>query len=378
MENVFTAIAPILFTAAQKVANEAIGMLDGISTDFDDKGVAIGDKVVVPVAPVATIADFVAANVPPEGASATAQNVEVTITQTKKASWVLTGEQQRSLQNAESDKEWLRQMMEQGMRSLRNLAESACWLAGISGASRAYGTAGTNPFATNTDPLTALKRIFIEQGSPQSDLSCVIDTLSGMNLRKMDLYKNFYQSGTADQLRSGDIKPLYGFNIRESAGVGTHTAGSSTTSTVNGATAKLAQSITLATSGSLGILAGDVVSFGTAPFEKYIAQSALAAAGALTLPRPGLMKAVNSGDAVNVDATFTGNIAFERSSIVGAIRPPIMPDNPTITQMLVKDPRTGLTFLLLQIAQYGQVSWELHLAYGFKVVQPAFVVVLEG
>jgi hypothetical protein len=35
--------------------------------------------------------------------------------------------------------------------------------------------------------------------------------------------------------------------------------------------------------------------------------------------------------AITMVATFTGNLAFERSAAVGIMRPPLIPDNPTIS-----------------------------------------------
>lgn len=50
MANVFTALAPTLFSAAQEVAAEPFGVIDSINTQFSSQGVAIGDTVTVPVA----------------------------------------------------------------------------------------------------------------------------------------------------------------------------------------------------------------------------------------------------------------------------------------------------------------------------------------
>jgi hypothetical protein len=37
-----------------------------------------------------------------------------------------------------------------------------------------------------------------------------------------------------------------------------------------------------------------------------------------------------------------------------------------------------MSYLLVQIAQYGQLTWELHLAWGFKVVQGEHVMLVMG
>ena len=51
--NTLTALAPVLYSAAQEVAAEPFGIVDSIAATFDNKGVAKGDKVKVPIAPAA-------------------------------------------------------------------------------------------------------------------------------------------------------------------------------------------------------------------------------------------------------------------------------------------------------------------------------------
>jgi len=38
----------------------------------------------------------------------------------------------------------------------------------------------------------------------------------------------------------------------------------------------------------------------------------------------------------------------------------------------------GHSYRMVEIAQYGQIVWEMHLAYGFKVVQPEHVALILG
>jgi hypothetical protein len=59
------------------------------------------------------------------------------------------------------------------------------------------------------------------------------------------------------------------------------------------------------------------------------------------------------------------------------MRPPLMPANPTIQQMPITDQK-GMTYLMLDIAQYGMRTWELHLAWGFKTVTPQFSAIVLG
>lgn len=376
MANVFTALQPTLFSAAREVSNEPAGLVQAVAMDFNDKGVAKGDSVTVPVAPTRTPTDFTASNVSSTGTDATAVGIGVTITASKKVDWVLTGEQLLSLQNAESDKDWVKQMIAQGMRALRNLAESDLASAIKIGASRAYGTAGTTPFASDLTALTNVLKILQDNGAPLADLQFVGNTSVGLNLRNLGIIQQAYQAGSDEERRTGRLLRQFGFAMAESAGIATHTKGTGASYQTNNSAGYAVgdKSIALDT-GSGTVLQGDIVTF-TGDSNKYVVGSALTG-GSLALNDPGLRATLADNVALTVGNNYTPSFAFERSAIAGVMRPPIMPDNPTMTKTLISD-QFGLTYLLVEIAQYGQITWELHLAWGFKVVQPEHVAIVLG
>lgn len=376
MANVFTALQPQLYGAAQDVSAEAFGVISAIAASFDDKGVAIGDKVRVPIAPPASTADYTPAMSASAGADATASNVEVEITANKQVSWHLTGEQLRSLQNGGTDGEWVRQMIAQGMRALRNEAEIACAAAVKQGASRAVGTAGTNPFASTIDIIPDARKVLLDNGAPMSDLQLVINSTAGTAARKLGIIQQAYQAGSDAERRSGDLMRQFGFSIRESAGIATHTKGTGTSYVTSGSTAVGVRDIALIT-GSGTVLAGDVVTFAADANNKYVINTGVAAAGTITLGRPGARVTIATANAMTIGNSYSANLAFERNAVVGIMRPPVMPDNPLIQRTLISD-QNGMTYLLVQIAGDGMATWRLHLAYGFKVVQGEHVAIVLG
>lgn len=377
MANTLTALQPVLFSAAQEVSAEPFGAIEAINVGFDDKGVAKGDTVKVPVAPTRSATDFTPAATSTTGTDATADGIGVTITASKKVDWALTGEQIRSLQNADSDKEWARQLVAQGMRALRNLAEADCCTAIKQGASRAYGTAGTTPFASDLTALTNARKILQDNGAPLADLQFVGDTSAGLNLRNLGIIQQAYQAGTEEERRTGKLLRQFGFQIRESAGISAHTIGTGSGYLINMA-AGLAvggKDVTVDT-GTGTVLAGDIVTFAGTTAHKYVVNTALAS-NVFSIGRPGSRVLEADNDAITVGAAYTPNMAFERNAVVGIMRPPLMPANPTMSQMLISDQK-GMTYLLVEIAQYGQITWEIHLAWGFKVVQGEHVALVLG
>lgn len=374
MANTLTAVEPTLYSAAKEVANEPFGLIDAINSNFDDKGVAKGDTVDVPIAPTRSASDFTPAATTASGSDATATTVSVSITKSRKVSWHLTGEQIRSLENGSINQEWVKQLVQQGMRTLRNEAEDDAWAAAYVGASRATGSAGTTPFASTLGDLTAARKILKDNGAPMSDLQCVMDTNAELNLLNLGVVQNAYQAGTAEQMRSGNLARHFGFQLRTSQAISTHTKGTGTSYQLSAAGSVGDTTISVDT-GSGTLLAGDIVTVaGTS--HKYVANTALSG-GSFTIGSPGLKAAEADNDAITIGNDYTGNLAFERSAIVGIMRPPLIPSNATIRQMPVSD-QFGMTYLMLEIDQYGQRTWELHLAWGFKVVNGEFIATILG
>jgi hypothetical protein len=376
MANTLTALVPTLFSAAQEVSNEPFGVISAINAQFDDKGVAKGDTVKVPIAPTRAATDFTPAATASAGTDATATNVDVQITASKKVDWNLTGEQIRSLENGADANEWARQLVMQGMRTLRNLAEVDAVTAIKQGASRAVGTAGTTPFASTLDLMVDVRKILADNGAPLADLQLCMDTSAGANLRKLGIIQQAYQAGSDAERRTGNLLRQFGFNLRESAGITAHTKGTGASYVTSGSTAAGVRDIALVT-GTGTVLAGDVVTFAADSANKYVVNTGVAAAGTITLGRPGARVTIATANAMTVGNTYTPNLAFERNAVVGIMRPPLMPANPTMQMQAISD-QMGMTYLLVQIAQYGMLTWELHLAWGFKVTQGEHVALVMG
>ena len=375
MANTLTELQPILFSAAQTVSAEPFGAVDSINVNFDDKGVAKGDLVKVPVAPTRAASDFTPAATTSTGTDAIAADVEVQITESRKVSWHLTGEQQRSLDNGAASPEWIRQMVAQGMRTLRNEAEVDCVAAIYKGASYATGTAGTNPFASALSPLADLRKILRDNGAPMADLQYVMDTTSEANLLKLGVVQSADTAGTDGERRSGFVGRQYGFAMRQSAGIASHTKGTATLLDSAGGSAIGDTSLALDGGDGGTLLAGDIVTF-AGDTTKYVVNTGFTAAtGTVVIGKPGLVATLADTVEMTIGNTYTPTMGFDREAVVGIMRPPLMPANPTISQMLISD-GMGMTYLLVDISQYGQRSWELHLAWGFKAVQPEHIGIL--
>jgi len=373
-----TALAPVLFSAAHQVAAEPFGAIDAINTSFDNKGVAKGDKIKIPYVPAAGNAQFSAANVTPAGSDITAQATEIEITKSQKNSMVLTGEQIRSLENGGNWQEWASQWSQAAMRALRNEAEQDACTAIKVGASRAYGSADVTPFATSLNDLNRVRQILRVNGAPMQDLQLVVDTNAELNMLNLGIVQQAYAAGSDQERRSGTLRPQLGFNIRSSAGIQRHTTAAAASYVLDSATTVGATGLVTKT-GTDATSLGDIFHLATDTGNLYVVNGLdkTTSTKLITIGRPGARAVYDANSTVTFKGAYNPNFAFERNAVVGVMRPPVMPANPAIKQTLVSD-KFGMTYLFCEIAQYGQITWELHLAWGFKVIQPEFVATLIG
>jgi hypothetical protein len=380
--NTFTALAPTLFSVANEVAAEPFGAVDSINANFSDKGVAIGDTVVVPVAPVRAAATYTPAMTTTAGTDAIASSVSVSISANRMVSWNLTGEQVRSLENGGNYQEWVRQLVAQGMRTLRNEAESELCGVIYKGASRAVGTSGTNPFATTIDSLVDARKVLRDNGAPMADLQAVINTTAAAAAFKLGVMQNAYQAGTEQERRQGVFLRQYGFMVKESAGVASHTKGAGVNYDVDLTAGYAVGDTTIhldgGTANTSGVAIGDAVTF-VGDSNQYIVKTGTGdnAEADIVIGKPGLRATLADTVEMTITNSYTANLAFERNAVLAVMRPPLIPFNANIQQRTISDGK-GMTYLLVQVAGDGMLTWRLHLCWGFAVVNPEYVCVIKG
>lgn len=379
MANTLNNLIPDFYRALDVVSRELSGFILSGTLDADTARAAVGQTVRVPITPASAAEDVVPGQLPPDTGDQVIGNTPITITKARTVPFRWVGEEQRGLNNGGAGYSNIRvDQISQAIRTLVNEVETD--VAGMYvRTSRAYGVAGTTPFATNFNELPQLRKILSDNGATQGNYALVIDTTAGANLRSLpNLYK-VNESGSDQLLRQGLLgEGLQGFGIRESAGVRHVTAGGGTLYVTSGASATGATVVTLAT-GSGTVLAGDVVKFQDDP-NLYVVAVGTSAPGPITLAFPGLRQPLASGKTVTVQASYTANAAFTRSSLVMALRPPALPEEGDMAadRMLVTDDRSGITFEVAMYPQYRRIRYEVSLAWGYANIKPEHTALLLG
>lgn len=381
--NTLTGLIPTLYRAANKVAKEQIGFIGAVFQDSGLEQVAKDEVIRYPIVAARSAADITPAATGPDPSGETVTYGDMTISKERSITFPWTGNEQASVRQVYGDV--LQQQFEQAMRTLMNEIESDLFTAAKQNASRAYGTAGTTPFATAGDmtDFAKVRQILVDNGTPTSDLQLVMNTTASAQLlgKQSQLFK-VNEAGSSEFLREANLGKVMQMNLRESGQITAHTIGTGTGYLVN-LTAGYAANSTAITvdTGSGTILAGDILTNTKTARDtnKYVVGTALAA-NVVTLNKPGNKIAWVNNDPLSVGASYTGSFAFDRNAIHLLTRVPKMPDGGDSAEdvQVITDPYSGLTFQVALYRQRRQVSYEVGIAWGVKAVKSEFIATLLG
>lgn len=374
-----TNLVPDLYNALDVVSRELVGFIPSVSSDMTFERAAVGQTVRSPVAPSATAGDITPGVTPPDDGDQTIGNVSMTITKARRVPVRWNGEQSLGLDNNGPTRSRIMvDQFAQAMRTLCNEVEADLAATHVS-ASRAYGTAGTTPFASTLGDAAQVRKILADNGAPLSDVSMVMNTSAGAALRTLGQLSKANEAGTIALREQGILLNVYGMALRESAQTVTSTAGTGTSYVTNtGSTYAVGTTTIAVDTGSGTVVAGDVVTF-AGDANKYVVTSALSG-GSLTIAAPGLKQTLADGVAMTVVAAAARNMAFARSAIALATRAPALPveGDSADDRMVITDPNSGLSFEVAMYKQYRQVQYEISLAWGVKAVKPEHMAILLG
>lgn len=380
MANTLTNLIPDVYSALDVVSRELTGFLPAVTRDPATERAAVNQTVRSFVAPAASASDLTPGVTAPDNGDQVIGNVELTISKARGVPFRWNGEESRGINNGGPGVRAIQgAQIQQAIRTLVNEMEAD--LAGLHvNASRAFGTAGTTPFATDLSATAQIRKILSDNGAPLSDLQFVMDTSAGANLRSKTQLTKANESADASLLRQGVLLDVHGFAMRESGQVKNFVKGTGASYTTNTAGYAVgATEITLIT-GSGTVLAGDAVTF-AGDANVYIVASGVAAAGVITLAAPGLRQAIPaSATAMTIVANSVRNMGFARSSMIVAARLPALPDDGDMAEdrTVVVDPRTGIGFELAMYKQYRQIRYEISAAWGVKLIKPEHAAVMLG
>lgn len=384
MANVLTNLAGDIYKAADIVGREQVGLISSVM--MNDKGseaVAVGDVVRSSFTRPVTSVNFTPSMTIPEGTDQTVDNKTLTITKQKMVPIPYTGEDKRHLNNGIGFETVYGDQIIQAIRTIVNEAEVDLYNELTTQASRAVGTAGSNPFATTTDLIADARQVLLENGAPvmSAEMSVVLALSHGTALRKISSLQKVNESGNESLLRNAILLPLQGFNLKETGAASLRTKGTGAGYTTNTAGYAVgATSITLIT-GTGTINAGDIVTF-AGDTNKYVVATGIGAPGTIVLGGNGLRQSIPAAaTAVTVGNSFTGSIALHRNAGELVMRPVSgvgVGQDAATDAMMVQDPFSGLNFTVATYLGFGKQLITVSAAWGVKCWKGDFVAEIIG
>lgn len=377
MANNLTGLVPTIYRGLDIVSRELVGFVPSVSRDTSENMASINQVIRVPVADVGGINDVTPGAYAPDADSVTQGYIDMAITKSKMVKVHWNGEEQMAVSPNGVYNTLLADQFAQAMRKLANSIEAD--LAGTYvSASRAYGVAGTTPFASGITETAELRKILADNGAPLSNLKLVLDTSAGAKLRSLTNLTHANEAGTDATLRRGVLLDLNGFAIRESAQVASHVKGSGSSNTLSGTPAVGATELTLSSFGAGAYLPGDVISIADDP-NKYVVVSADDSSNTIKIAGPGLRKAGINGKLITI-VDYRANMAFDGDAIKLLARVPAVPLGGDMAddRIVVVDPVSGLPFQISLYRQYRQVFFEVAIAWGVKLIKPEHTAILLG
>lgn len=383
--NTLTGVIPTIYKAVDRVLREQTGFLGAVYMYPSAEMVAKDQNITYPIVPTMSASDVTPAAVPTDPTGMTVGYGSMSISKVRKVPFRWSGEEQTAVnglyEGVKADQ------IAQAIRTLINEMETDLFTAAKAGASRAYGTAGTTPFATASDlsDIANIRQILSDNAAWTSDMHLVLSTSSGTKIRSVqsNLFK-VNEAGTTELLREGRLGRLEGFDLHESAGIVSHTKGTASGYLLDLTAGYAANSTAVHVDTGTGtILAGDILTNTKTSRDtnKYVVNTGFAGDGDgdIVLGKPGNRVAWVNNDPVAVGNSYTGNFAFERNALHLLTRLPKLPIEGALGEhTVVTDPYSGMSFLFSVYPGYHEVIMEVSAAWGVKAVKSEAIAILLG
>lgn len=384
--NTLTGLIPSLYAGLDVVSRELVGYIPSVTRNATAERAAVGQTTTYPIAPPVAGRDITPTMVMTNPPDYSIDNGNITITKSREFPFGFNGEEQRGLNaNGAGFSVVQADLFAQALRGIVNEMELDIATAAAAAASRAYGTAGTAPFASGVGDAAQIRKILDDNGAPGTGRSLIVNTTAGAALRTNTQLTKALEAGTTMTLRDGELLNLHAMSIKETGQAISKTKGTgASATTTNAGFAVGATTIALASAGTGTITAGDVITF-AGDTNKYVVVTGdadVSNGGSIVIAAPGLRRAIPAATtAITVgDSYSVGGVAFSSDAIVLAARAPALPQEGdlAIDRMMLTDPRSGMVFEVSVYPGRRMVEYSVAAAWGWKVVKPAHTALLLG
>ena len=370
VDNVLTALQPVLFASARVVPRELVGYLAIAGRDFNDKGINKGGTVKTSLVPTITATAIdTPAQTFTEGAPRTVGTNDFALNQTAQAKWKWSAEDERLLMLGGTMADVQMQTLQQGWRSIVAQMEAYVGVLAKNNASRAIGTAGTAPFGTNTDVLVDAQ-IGLKTNGSTAKRACVLSLAASGKLQKLPTQQKVSEAGNSDVLREGQIGRLSSFDLLETGYAPAHVKGTGTLYTTTAAGFPIGTTSIPLITGSGTVVIGDCATF-AGDANTYKLKIGIAAPGTIVIQEPGLLQAIPAAaTAMTIGNGYTSNLCLDENALKLVARPSLQVEGAISEKLIITDEVTKLSALLLRVPGDQQASWYMRVVYDAFVANP--------
>lgn len=369
MPNVLDPLIPSLTAALTQVARESTPINEVVDTSYGVEAAALGQSITVPSAGAVTGQDITAGATPPAAGDVTATGTAVTISKARSFPFTLSGEELKGMRNMGA--QFKSMQVQEALRAMMNEVWTDV-LATAKQAAYAFGTAGTNPFASNTDAMWDLYRMFREARAPEGGRSLILDPITESYLGKR--FQTVSAVGQAETFQRAIFPSIANIVPRGANAAYSHTKGTGANYQVNKAAGYAIGDKAIEVDTGTGTIVGGEVITWAGDTTKYVVKSYDSTAKIVTLNQ-GLKKALADDTAMTIVDGGVRLLALQKSAIAWGFRPPALPEegDSAADRVLITDPVTGIVVSFAVYKEYHRVRYQAELAWGGKAVIPAYL-----
>jgi hypothetical protein len=387
MANTLTALINAVWGPLSSAPKEVRGALDAIRPDVSNVPVAIGQPLKITQIGAQTAGAWTPSMY--ENANGDQTPTSVTLTPAGASSYFnITDEEKNALLNTGdvAFENYMQQNIQQAQRAVSSTVGAALITALKTGASRATGTAGTTPFASDITALENAKYELKRNGAPQNDLVCVLSSAAWLAFRNLGIVQQASLNG-GDARKTGMLGMEAGFELFEDFGISATTAGAMTGFQLDATSAIGLKTLTFdgGTVNSTGCVAGDVITIGsgggtgTADTNKYVVGTgSTSTSGSIVINDSGLLVAHVDNDEITIGSAYTPSFAFSRSAIASIIRPVACNVGGQVVGTAPMIDQYGHPGTLIEIRGKGMSKYEYAQAYGFVAQKQYAIITILG
>jgi hypothetical protein len=357
-----------------------------VAHDYQGEAAQKNEVITVPLHKPKTATAVTPATTPPTPSDASPDSVSIALDQWQHTDAKLTD---KDMMQIDANENFIPGELDAAMNGLAEAINTQLW----TNAEKFYGyvgTAGTTPFASNSDIIVDARNVLGQQRAPMDQRVGMLNFAAEAKALKLGELKNVYQTGKTDTIIEGQLGRFFGADWYTDDDVKTHTAGTITTgliakaATVVAAALKTFVATTAASTGACALLTGDVIAIAghTTTYVLTANATQASAASDVTLVfEPGLEVALAGSEAITVKATHVINLFMRRDAIQLVTRElagSMLDRRSGVIMESMTDPVTNITIRAEIMRQYKQWVWDFDVLWGSAVVRRAYGVRIAG